>query len=177
MLDKNALIEQFMPLATKLAYAKKRTLPKHIDFDDLQSAAYLGLVKAASRYDESKNVAFTTFSWPHINGSINDYLRSLGFVRNLSLDYSDSDDGSLKDLIEAEADSNSFNDVLEVVAKNLGDQAGTILECYFGKDIPMKEVGITVGLTEGRVSQLISSYKEQIRTRWTKEELLEELAA
>lgn len=177
MLDKNALIEQFMPLASKLAYAKKRTLPKHIDFDDLQSAAYLGLVKAASRYDVTKNVAFTTFSWPHINGSINDYLRSLGFVRYISLDSSDNDDGSLKDLVEIESDSNSFNDVLEVITKNLGSQAETILECYFAKDLPMKEVGASLGLTEGRVSQLISSYKEQIRTRWTKEELLEELAA
>ena len=41
----------------------------------------------------------------------------------------------------------------------------------------MKTIGQKLGFTEGRVSQLFSSYKKQISSRWTKSELMEELAA
>lgn len=172
----HALIERFMPLANKLAFEKKRNLPRYIDVEELQSAAYLGLVEAASRFDTNKGTAFSTFAYPRISGAINDYLRSLGLTKPLSLDSSDEDEGCLADTLAAKSENN-FEEVLEVVTQDLGEDATFMLRCYFVDELPMKEIGNRCGVTEGRVSQIFSSYKKQIASRWTKSELISELAA
>ena len=53
-IETNALIEQYMPLADKLAIAKFYKTPKHISLEELKSAAYLGLVEAANRITPEK---------------------------------------------------------------------------------------------------------------------------
>lgn len=169
------LVEQFMPLANKLAFSKKRTLPNYIDIEELQSAAYLGLVEAASRFDESKGVSFTTFAYPRIYGAITDYLRSLD-NSVLSIDDSDDDETLLRDTLKAK-DTPDFEEVLEVVTKELNPQAKNMLRFYFVEDYTMKEVGERFGISESRVSQIFSGCKQDIRGRWTEDALMEELAA
>lgn len=46
--------------------------------DELKSAAVLGLVEAASRFDPAKGTQFTTWAFRRIQGSIVDELRSSG---------------------------------------------------------------------------------------------------
>lgn len=174
-ITKHALIERYMPFAVKLAYKKKRTLPSYIDIEELQSAAYFGLVEAASRYDANRG-AFTTFAFPRINGAINDYLRSLGINKPLSLDFSKEDEGCLADTLEAKTESN-FEETLELVTQDLGEEARVMLRCYYVDELSMKEVGLRFGITEGRVSQIFSSYRKQVQSRWSKDEFIAELAA
>jgi len=172
----HTLIEKYMPLANKLAFLQKRTLPNYIDVEELKSAAYLGLVEAASRYDELKGVSFTTFAWPRIFGAIKDYLRSLGPTMT-SLDTENEDETSLRDMIVAKEEQNDFEEALEVVGKDLGTQARNMLRFYFVDEMSMKEVGERFGVSESRVSQLLSGYKNNIRQKWTEDTLREELAA
>lgn len=175
------LVLQYVPLANKLAYQKKKTLPSFIDIEELKSAAYLGLVEAASRFDASFGVAFSTFAYPRIFGAIHDYLRELGWGRRdgttrcVSLDVP-NDDCDLKDMLQAtpEGDHKEF---LEVVSMDLGDQARDILRLYFVEDYSMKEVGQKFGVTESRVSQLIKRYKDHLRDNWEKQDLYAMLAA
>ena len=56
------------------------TLPKHIDLDDLVGAAYIGLVKAADRFDSNREVIFRTFAEDHIRGAVLDELRSMDIL-------------------------------------------------------------------------------------------------
>lgn len=168
----NALILQFMPLANKLAYKKKRLLPKHIDIEELQSAAYLGLVEAASRFDDTKGVAFSTYAYPRIFGAINDYLRSLGsMVTNF-----DNDEIVLEEILVAKQEDNC-EEALEVVTKDFNGQAKSVMKMYFIDDFSMKEVGERFGVSESRISQLLSGYKNNIKQTWTYDSLSEELAA
>jgi RNA polymerase sigma factor (sigma-70 family) len=172
----HTLVEKYMPLANKLAFLQKKTLPNYIDVEELKSAAYLGLVEAASRYKESKGVSFTTFAYPRIFGAIKDYLRSLGPTLT-SLDDNGDDETSLKDMIVAREERDDFEETLEVVAKDLGTQARSMLRFYFVDELSMKEVGERFGVSESRVSQLLSGYKTNIREKWTADTLREELAA
>ena len=54
------LIIDHMPLANKLAWKYKKIVPSYVDYNDLQSAAYFGLVDAASRYNMEKG-CFSSF--------------------------------------------------------------------------------------------------------------------
>jgi RNA polymerase sigma factor (sigma-70 family) len=174
---KQRLVEQYIPLANKLAYQKKRTLPRHIDIEELQSAAYLGLVEAASRYDETKGASFPTFAYMRIFGAINDYLRSLGNPSILSLDSTFGDqDCSLKDEVRSK-DESDFEECLEVVANDLGEQAQDVLRLYLVDELSMKEVGQKIGVSESRVSQLLTSYRTSVKKQWNETDLRELLAA
>ena len=81
----NFLVENNINFADKIACQKKKTLPKYIDLDELKSAAYMGLVKAARRYDADFGATFTTFAYYRISGEIEDYLRKFHHRVFLSL--------------------------------------------------------------------------------------------
>lgn len=174
------LVEQYIPLANKLAFQKKKTLPKFIDIEELKSAAYLGLVEAASRFDSELGVAFSTFAYPRIFGAIYDYLREQGWMKKriqmLSLDIPNGDDCILKDTIEAKAQEDT-EECFEAITVHLDNQAKDVLRSYFIDEYSMKEVGEKFGISESRISQLIKQYKAQIKQKWQFFELWEELAA
>ncbi len=47
----------------------------HVAFDELVALANAGLAEAAHRFDPARGVAFSTFAWYRVNGSIVDGLR------------------------------------------------------------------------------------------------------
>lgn len=176
------LVEQYVPLANKLACQKKRTLPKHVDIEDLKSAAYMGLVEAASRYDSEQGVAFSTYAYPRVFGAIHDWLRQQSWGKRgettsvQSLDYS-NDDCKIGDLIESRPERND-EEFLEHVSSVLDDaNAKDILRCYFIDESSMKEVGEKFGVSESRISQIFKKYKAKILSSWDQTTLTAELAA
>ena len=68
------LVEDNLVIARKLA-AKFYNNRGHLEFDEILSFATMGLVDAASRFDPSRGLKFTTFAGPRIVGSILDGLR------------------------------------------------------------------------------------------------------
>src|SRR5690606_9250413 len=74
--EREELVVNYMPLANKIAWAKRKTTPICITIDELKSAAYMGLVEAASRFDPARGVAFGVFARMRIAGQITDYLRT-----------------------------------------------------------------------------------------------------
>lgn len=53
----------------------KKFVNRGVDYDDLYQIACLGLVKAAKRFDYSKDVKFSTYATPTIVGEIKRYFR------------------------------------------------------------------------------------------------------
>ena len=70
--DRDMLVERFLPLARALARRYQRAGEP---FDDLFQVACLGLVKAIDRFDLSRDVAFSSYAVPTILGEIRRYLR------------------------------------------------------------------------------------------------------
>src|SRR4051812_44544388 len=70
--DREMLVERFLPLAKQLARRYER--PEE-PFDDLFQVACLGLVKAIDRFDLSRDVAFSSYAVPTILGEIKRYFR------------------------------------------------------------------------------------------------------
>lgn len=74
----NELIISNINFADIIAAKKKRQI-SNINYEDLQAAAYLGLVEAAHNYNKNKNTCFQAFAFFRINGAIRDYLRELSW--------------------------------------------------------------------------------------------------
>ncbi len=73
---RDALILEHLPLARFLVKRMAAHLPPHIDEEELMSAAVMGLISSAERFEPSRGVQFKTFAEQRIKGTILDELRS-----------------------------------------------------------------------------------------------------
>lgn len=73
---RETMITSHLPLVRYLVNRFTAQLPSHIDPQDLASAAVIGLIHAADRYDPGRGVQFKTFAEQHIRGAILDELRA-----------------------------------------------------------------------------------------------------
>jgi RNA polymerase sigma-B factor len=71
-LDREAVVERFMPLARQIAARYQR--PEE-PFDDVFQVACYGLVKAVDRFDVERGVAFSSYAVPTITGEIKRHFR------------------------------------------------------------------------------------------------------
>ncbi|RNC67258.1 MAG: FliA/WhiG family RNA polymerase sigma factor [Desulfuromonadales bacterium] len=74
--SRDELIVSHLPLVKFLVGRIASQLPPHLDQEDLMSAAIIGLITAAERFDPSRGVQFKTFAEQRIRGTIIDELRS-----------------------------------------------------------------------------------------------------
>ncbi|KAB0667201.1 FliA/WhiG family RNA polymerase sigma factor [Oryzomonas japonica] len=73
---RDTLIMENMPMVKYLVGRIVSQLPPHLDPQDLTSAAVIGLINAADRFDPARGVLFRTFAEQHVRGAIIDELRS-----------------------------------------------------------------------------------------------------
>lgn len=78
--ERNKLITDNLELAKKIA--KKAFYKKSCYFplDILESHDYLGLIDAASKFDSSRDIVFSTYAYWRIHGAITDGLREEGWI-------------------------------------------------------------------------------------------------
>ena len=75
------LIDTYLPLVRQMADRAHRRLPCHrIELDSLTQSGVVGLLEAAQRYDEGRNVGFQDYARHRIYGEIMEYLRSLDWA-------------------------------------------------------------------------------------------------
>jgi len=217
---RDTLIMENMPMVKYLVGRIIPQLPPHLDPQDLTSAAVIGLINAADRFDPGRGVLFKTFAEQHVRGAIIDELRSYDILsrsmrekykrlehevtvlehtlgRNptgeevakalsLSLDeyFALLDDVHVLTFIslddsweDEEGNSLCLADVLseqdakspqhQVMGMQLISALGDAIEAlpekerlavtlYYNEGMNLKEIGATLGLTESRISQLLS---------------------
>jgi RNA polymerase sigma factor for flagellar operon FliA len=72
---RDQLILDHLPLVSAIAAHVQKSLPVHIEMDDLVHAGTMGLFDAATKYRDDKEVAFRTYAKHRIRGAILDSLR------------------------------------------------------------------------------------------------------
>ena len=78
--DRDKLLEYYVPLVKSVAGRMKIGLPKYMEFDELVSSGFVGLVDAVEKFSLEKEVKFETYATTRIRGSIIDSLRVQDWV-------------------------------------------------------------------------------------------------
>jgi len=228
-MNRDELILEHMPLARYLVNRISPQLPPHLDKQDLLSAAIIGLINAADRFDPARGVLFKTFAEQHIRGTIIDELRSYDVLsrsmrekykrlerqvlvlehqlgRNptseemacameigideyyellddvhvisfISLDDSwDDDEGNALSLSDVLSESESKSPQQQVIRMQLAEALGLAIDglpekerlavsLYYSEDLNLKEIGEALGLTESRISQILSQAMVRLRSK------------
>ena len=224
---RDGLIIDHLPLVKYLVGRIVPQLPPHLDSQDLMSAAVIGLINAADRFDPTRGVLFKTFAEQHVRGTILDELRSYDVLSratrekykrlerevvnlehrlgrnptgeevanalNIGLndyyemlddihvftfisleDNWEDGDGNSLCLADVLAESEGKNPQQQVMMKQLAEALGLAIETlpekerlavtlYYSEDLNLKEIGETLGLTESRISQLLSQAMVRLR--------------
>ena len=74
--ERNAVIEEHLPMIQSVARRISSRLPAHIHYSDLISSGVIGLMDAIKKYDPNRNNKFKTYAEFRVRGAILDSLRS-----------------------------------------------------------------------------------------------------
>jgi RNA polymerase sigma factor for flagellar operon FliA len=72
---RNELIESHLGLVRHILGKLVAQLPPGVDVENLESAATLGLVEAANKFDPERGIKFETYAYTRIRGAVLDELR------------------------------------------------------------------------------------------------------
>src|SRR5580693_4268776 len=76
-IDPTEIAGRYLPLVQKMARTLAARLPITVDVKDLMAAGVCGLMDAISRYNDKRDVKFSTFARFRIRGQMLDMLRDL----------------------------------------------------------------------------------------------------
>ncbi len=138
---KNELIAKYTNFVRVIAYEIYKTIPKTIDFSDLESYGFIGLMDAIEKFDFKRNIKFETYARFRIKGAILDGMREIDWLPR-----------SLRDSMKK--NSSLKNDYIE--DKLLGENEET-QQRYF-KIFPLEYIDSCMGETSP-YDEPISSYQ------------------
>lgn len=157
--DRDLLVERFMPLARSLA---SRYLRRDEPFDDIFQVACLGLLKAIDGFDISRGRAFSSYAVPTIVGEIKRHYRDRTWVVHVPRDLQDltlAVDRTLQQLerellrkptVTEIADKLhvSDEDVLEALQASRAHRVGSLDAPVRDEEDPASTVGERLGTAE-----------------------------
>lgn len=162
------LIERNLRL---VVYIAKKFDNTGVELDDLVSIGTMGLIKAVSGFDSSKNIKLATFASRCIENEILMYLRKISRTRGeISLDEPLNVDwegnvlllsdvlGTEPDAIYHDVEMKDEKEMLMESFKKLGDRERQIVELRFGlggkEEMTQKEIAEMMGISQSYISRL-----------------------
>lgn len=149
------LVLDYLPLANSIAKKYSEKCPKHVSIEELRSAAYMGLVDAAMKFDASKNVGFGAYARFRISGEVKDHLKSLIRIAKVYANNSDFDC--------PKSECSETDEFFDFVTEKLGDSDGKIMKMYYVENRTLKEIGSIRGVGESRISQIIKDCHRRLK--------------
>lgn len=154
----NLLVENNIKLADTIAGSMRRSLPRFITFAELKSAAYMGLVSAANKYESTRS-NFETYASIKIRGAILDYLRELAWGPR-------SKPGKLEGLKDQAAKKDSCCDLFDYITSFMNERQKRIFLLHFREEKQQGEIAKELRLSRSRISQIIEQCCDLIRDKW-----------
>lgn len=152
-MQNDQLVLDYIPLAKKIARQTSLKTPPSVTEEEILSAAYMGLVSAARRFDSGKG-KFAPYARLRISGEINDYLRSRRGPEVSEIEFEVTQD------YEDEVLTRDFFDFL---ATRLSESEDEVLRMYYLEGRTLKDIGDRRGVGESRVSQILSGSLKKLK--------------
>ena len=130
-----ALIECYVPLATRIAHGMNVPVGAVAGPDDLESAALIGLIDAVDRFQPERGVPFEGYASLRIRGAVLDEVRRVD---------------ELAERYEAE----DLRMRVRSAMACLPPRQREVLERYYGQSLTLRETGARMGISEARACQL-----------------------
>lgn len=149
------LVLDYLPLANKLARQENERSPDHVTLDEIRSAAYMGLVDAANKFDPEREIPFGPYARMRIVGEIRDHIRFLKKISGSAME-TDHPAPTLRDQSETE-------DFFVFVSDVLGPSDGKMMHMYYVEDKTLGEIGLSRGVSESRISQIMKKNHRRLK--------------
>ena len=172
-------IATYLPLVQRLVRQLKRRLPANVQSDDLIAAGVCGLVDSLQRNGGDQGVKFPWYARTRIRGAIFDELRAQDWVSRRTRDRLTSaaeetgslatilvslddvtpretahhfvtDEGDPSEAVEAQHQQRALARAIE----QLPERERTIVGRHYFDGVKLKDIGIELGVSEPRISQL-----------------------
>jgi RNA polymerase sigma factor FliA len=189
---RNRLVESYLADMKKVAMAYHRTLPKHVEWEDVYADAVMGLMQAVERFDPARGVKFTAYAVRRVRGAIVDGIRDRDFASRSHrakmnrgegfftvdgfADIAEKDSGkktTVLDMLEAKDDpvtgfaNTDFKDFVGNLCRYLTKREALLFRLYHVDGVSMAECGRAVGISESMVSVLMKGVMARLRAKLT----------
>ena len=167
MTEKQKLAADNIALAHIVANKFKNT---GIEFEELKSLAYVGLVKAAKTFDPAKGYQFSTLAVKIMNNEILMFLRNnkKHSIPMMALDKEIVEDCTLKDIIPSIREDDRFAEVewkLNFASnwKYLDKTEQKVLKARIDNpELTQMELSEMIGMSQSYISRVLLSAKKKI---------------
>lgn len=164
--ERNKLIEENMSLVYHIA---NKYFYNYWDIEELIGEGFIGLIRAAEKFDSSKDLKFTTFAYTCIYNEMCKYIAIQNYdcrranIGTFSVDkklYDDNEVLTMKELLECDEDYSvaSVNSLLDLIdrfkIKNARFICQKRVEGYY-----LNEIGEMIGVSRESVRQTIQRIK------------------
>jgi RNA polymerase sigma factor for flagellar operon FliA len=180
MYGKEQLILEHLEMVEKIAYnINLGRLPYCIDREDLVQCGMIGLIEAACRYRPGK-ATFKSYAYLRIRGAMIDEVRRLRHGNSDQVRAGPkfkppevvSIDATIADSAETYADTvldpraeMDYPQYIELIGfiEHLDYCARIVIEKYYWRELRLKEIGLGLGISEGRVCQIKARAHKKLR--------------
>lgn len=150
------LVLDHIGLAESLVLDKSYLARGSIQIGELRSAAYMGLIEAAIRFNPSLGNKFTTYAYPCIIGAINNHVRMISEWSHQS-----KQKVPRHSYIELTPELDS-QETINSLLRPLENQEKYICKKHYLEGYTMKEIGEDLFLTESRISQILKKSRKKM---------------
>ena len=176
----NRLAAFYLPWVKSLAYAYSQRLPDNVDWQDVMQDGLIALLDCIQRFDKARGTTFKTFATRRVTGAFCDGLRNVDWVPRLVRHRGETPvimrQGKIivteagREINELDGDFHDRNrlemsDEVRHALRGLNTHQRLILTLYYIAGQTMREIGESLGISESRVSQVMTATKAFLRAR------------
>jgi RNA polymerase sigma factor for flagellar operon FliA len=185
-LPSTEIVTQHLHLVHGVVHRLARRLPPNVERDDLVAAGTFGLVEALRRNRGDEGATFAWYARTRIRGAVVDELRAQDWLSRRARDRATSDkaaggagtafvsleeaglaaeSGELASSADpaAEAEAKSDRRALSRALERLPERERQVITMHYFEGAKLKTIGVSLGVSEPRVSQLHARAIAQLR--------------
>ena len=170
-------IEEHLGLARKIASEFSKNINCKYTYDELESQAFLGLVKAANRFDEERGFKFSSFAVPIIRYEIMKTFRDDKWyfskrgcphsIASLNIKIgSEEKQEEIQNLLQDEKDYESEivdNLLIKELSSGLTEEEKEIIYLYYYRSLRQPQIAEIIGLSQVSISRKMRKALSKMR--------------